>query len=251
MIRQTAGKQYHSNDPIPAIPFQLAIVMLDPTLQKKLFEFYPVLSKIDKDLLSQTLSKAQTVSLTSGTIVFEELQPCNAFPFILSGELRVFKQALNGRELSLYAVSPGDACVVSAGCLLGDEPYNAVGQVKEEVTLVMMPTEEFEKLLGIRSFREYIFSLFSKRVLELMQLVNEVAFEKLDRRLATFLLKKESPIRMSHQELADELGTVREIITRLLKNFADDRLIAIGREQISILDSSRLKQVLENDFPSA
>lgn len=224
--------------------------MLAPDQQKRLFEFYPILDRLDKDLLTQTLSKTQTVSLKSGSIVFEELQPCNTFPFVLSGELRVFKRALNGRELSLYTVSPGDACVVSAGCLLGDEPYNAVGQVKEEVTLVMMPTDQFEKLLGVRSFREYIFSLFSKRVLELMQLVNEVAFEKLDKRLAAFLLKKGNLIRMSHQEMADELGTVREIITRLLKNFADDSLIAISREQIKILDERRLKQVLENDSPS-
>ncbi len=223
--------------------------MLDPNQQKKLFEFYPALSKIDKDLLSQTLTKAQIISFKAGTTVFEELQPCNAFPFVLSGELRVFKQALNGRELSLYTVTPGDACVVSAGCLLGDEPYNAVGQVKEEVTLVMMPTETFEGLLGVRSFREYIFSLFSKRVLELMQLVNEVAFEKLDRRLAAFLLKKGTPIRMSHQEMADELGTVREIITRLLKNLADNGSIAISREQVNILDENRLKQFLENNSP--
>ena len=83
----------------------------------------------------------------------------------------------------------------------------------------MVPSDKFEKLLGIKVFREYIFSLFSKRVLDLMELVNEVAFCRLDKRLASLLLNRGVKIFASHQELADELGSVREMISRLLKNF--------------------------------
>ena len=109
----------------------------------------------------------------------------------------------------------------------------------------MMASDAFENLMGSGIFREYIFSLFSKRVLELMQLVEEVAFKKLDQRLAALLLQRGGTVRMSHQELADELGTVREMITRVLKSFSDSGLIRLRRGQIDLLDQSALKQILE------
>jgi CRP/FNR family transcriptional regulator len=172
-----------------------------------------VLSEVDQELLTHVLSNAKLVTLKSGTVIFEELQPCNAFPFILSGNIRVYKQSVNGRELSLYSVT--------AGCLLGDKPYNASGLAKIDSMLVMMTANDFENLLSSKVFREFIFSLFSKRISELMQLVEEVAFQRLDRRLASLLLRRGRYIKMSHQELADELGTVREMITRVLKSFSD------------------------------
>ena len=220
--------------------------MLDEKQIEKLFRIYPVLSEINRDLLAAALSKSRLVAFEAGTRIFEELQPCNAFPFILSGKIRVYKQAVNGRELSLYSVTPGDACVVTAGCLLGDEPYNASGVVKTDSTLVMMASDDFEDLLSSRVFRGYIFSLFSRRILELMRLVEEVAFQKLDRRLASLLLQRGRFLNVSHQELADELGTVREMISRVLKSFSDTGLIALGRERIEILDESALRRVLES-----
>jgi len=218
--------------------------MVDEKQIKKLFDLYPVLSRVDRDLLTHTLSNAKLIKLKAGTLIFEELQPCNAFPFILSGNIRVYKQSVNGRELSLYNVTSGDACVVTAGCLLGDEPYNACGLVKSDSVLVMMSASNFESLLSSRVFREFIFSLFSKRISELMQLVEEVAFQRLDIRLASLLLRRGRYIKMSHQELTDELGTVREMITRVLKSFSDSGLIALGRERIEILDEPALQNIL-------
>jgi CRP/FNR family transcriptional regulator, anaerobic regulatory protein len=213
---------------------------------KQLFNLYPVLSGVDQELLTRVLSDAKLVTLKAGTVIFNELQPCNAFPFILSGNIRVYKHSVNGRELSLYNVAPGDACVVTAGCLLVDEPYNASGLAQMDSVLVMMTANDFENLLSLRVFREFIFSLFSKRISELMQLVEEVAFQKLDSRLASLLLRRGRHIKVSHQELADELGTVREMITRVLKSFSDSGLIALGRERIDILDESALKDILKS-----
>lgn len=130
------------------------------------------------------LRNATLISLKSGAVVFEELQSCAAFPFVLSGNLRVVKRSENGREIALYDVAPGDACVVSSACLLGSKPYNAVGLVQSDCELLMLPADDFDHLLSIKVFREFIFSLFSKRVLDLMMLVDEVAFRKLDQRHA-------------------------------------------------------------------
>ena len=164
--------------------------MLNKQQLEILYVQYPALLEIEPSFLSEAFSSAKWIDIKAGTFIFDELQHCQSFPFILSGDIRVYKQSASGRELSLYNVKAGDACVVTAECLLGNKPYNATGRAQSDSVLVMMPADAFENLLGVRVFREYIFSLFSKRILELMQLVEEVAFHKLDKRLAALLLSR-------------------------------------------------------------
>ena len=107
----------------------------------------------------------------------------------------------------------------------------------------MLPTASFNTLLGNHeAFRSYVFHLFSDRLTDLMQLVSAVAFQKLDQRLANLLVSKPSPIHTTHQALADELGSAREIVSRLLKGFAEQGWVKLGREQIDITDAAALKR---------
>lgn len=212
-------------------------------LKERLIKLYPVLEKLDAEKVDKILGNLQSVKLEPGTRVFQELQSCSAFPFILSGKIRVFKHSVNGRELSLYDFTPGEVCVVTAGCLLGNDPYNASAVVVDEAELQMMPGDDFEQLLSIRAFREFIFTLFSKRIQELLLLVEGVAFQKLDQRLAALLVAGGKNIRMSHQDLADQLGTVREMISRLLKSFEDSGLVKLGRGRITVIDAEGLKNI--------
>jgi CRP/FNR family transcriptional regulator, anaerobic regulatory protein len=210
---------------------------------RRLLELYPALGTVPDPELRHALAQLRYLQLRAGAVVFEELQSCAAFPFVTAGSLRVVKRSENGREISLYEVMPGDACVVSSACLLGNRPYNAVGVVQADCELAMMPAEAFNQLLSIRVFREFIFSLFSKRVIELLQLIDAVAFQKLDQRLARLLLKRAPMLETSHQQLADELGTVREMITRTLSSFAERELIRLQRGSIHIVDRSGLELV--------
>lgn len=210
------------------------------------FECYPVLALIPKDQVEKALKDVKRVRLKAGAIVFEELQSCNAYPFVLSGNVRVVKRSETGREISLYNVTPGDACVVSSACLLGKKPYNALGVVQTDCELLMMPASDFDLLLSIKVFREFIFSLFSRRVLDLMLLIDEVAFRKLDQRLARLLISKGTSVEMSHQHLADELGTVREMITRILSGFADRHWVRLNRGSIEIVDRQELERISVN-----
>ncbi len=100
----------------------------------------------------------------------------------------------------------------------------------------------FDEMLAEPAFRDFIFSLFSERMADLMQLVEEVAFHKLDQRLAALLLGKGRVVRASHQQLADELGSVREMVSRLLKRFEDQGLVRLGREQVEVLDPAGLRR---------
>ncbi len=209
---------------------------------KTILELYPALADIDPAVLSAALSQTQTMQVPAGTVLFDERQPCMGFPFILSGAIRVVKTAANGRSLPLYRVLPGETCIVTSSCLLGHSDYNARGESEGETTLIFLPRKPFEQLLSHIAFRDFIFHLFSERIVELMQLIEEVAFRKLDQRLASLLLGKGRLLRATHQQLADELGSVREIVSRLLKSFAERGWVALGREQIEILDPAALRQ---------
>ena len=213
---------------------------------QRLFECYPVFALIPEDQVERALKDVRWVSLKTGAVVFEDLQSCNAYPFVLGGNVRVVKRSETGREIALYNVTPGDACIVSSACLLGNKPYNALGVVQSDCELLMMPANDFDHLLSIKVFREFIFSLFSRRVLDLMLLIGEVAFRKLDQRLARLLISKGTSVEMSHQDLADELGTVREMITRILSGFADRQWVRLNRGSIEIVDRQELERISVN-----
>lgn len=204
---------------------------------------YPVLGMLPAALLGRIVEALQTLSVPAGTVVFDEHQPCRGFPFVLAGAIRVAKLSGSGRELPLYRVLAGESCILSSSCLLGHADYNARGVAEGPTTLALLPRPLFEEMLAEPVFRNFIFALFSERMAELMQLVEEVAFRKLDQRLAALLLGKGRLVHATHQQLADELGSVREMVSRLLKGFAEQGLVKLGREQIEVLDAAGLRKV--------
>jgi CRP/FNR family transcriptional regulator len=217
--------------------------MLDHATQTELLQHYPMLQGLQPSQLQEMWAGAALLQLPAGTVLFDENQPCQGFPLLLSGSIRVIKAAANGRELQLYRVSRGESCILTSSCLLGHAHYHARGIAEEDVALVVLPAPEFKQLIALHEpFRDYVFSLFSERLTDLLQLVSAVAFQKLDQRLAALLVAKASPLHITHQALADELGSVREIVSRLLKNFADQGWVRLGREHIEVADMAALKE---------
>ncbi len=208
-----------------------------------LIALYPILATLTARTRQRLQARAQFLELPAGTTVFDERQACRGFPFVISGSIRVVKAAPNGRELPLYRVTPGETCIISSACLLGQAPYNARGVTEADTTLLVVPNEDFQALLGEQAFRDFVFQLFSERIADLMQLIEEVAFRKLDQRLAALLLGRGQRLHTTHQQLADELGSVREIVSRLLKGLAEQGLVALSREQIEILDPAGLRRL--------
>jgi CRP/FNR family transcriptional regulator len=218
--------------------------MIDPTIQELVLRTYPMLRELPADTLSELLAQATYMKVPAGAMMFDENQPCMGFPLLLSGSARVIKAAPNGRELHLYYVLPGEACILTSSCLLGKANYQARGLVQEDLELVVLPPATFKLLFSrLEPFREYVFSRFSERMHDLLQLVSAVTFQKLDQRLAGALAAKASPIRTTHQALADELGSLRELVSRLLKHFADQGWVRLGREQIDLVDVPALRRL--------
>jgi CRP/FNR family transcriptional regulator len=215
--------------------------MLDNHTQTRLLRQYPMLCELPTAELSELLTTASVIHLQAGAVVFDENQPCQGFPLLLSGCIRVIKPSANGRELQLYRVVAGESCILTTSCLLGHAHYHARGIAELDTEMAMLSPALFEKLLSLhKPFRDYTFSLFSERLSDLMQLVSAIAFQKLDQRLAVLLANKPNSLHTTHQALADELGTAREIVSRLLKNFAEQGWIHLGREHIEIVDAAAL-----------
>ncbi|MFV8825518.1 Crp/Fnr family transcriptional regulator [Thauera sp. WH-2] len=214
------------------------------TDEERLEERYPVLSALPADARRRLLQGAHWMRIPAGTMLFDDHQACEGFPFVVDGSVRVSKCAPSGRELPLYRVGAGETCIISSSCLLGHEAYNARGMTEADTLMMLLPKPVFDEMMIERPFRDFVFHLFAERIADLMQLIEEVAFRKLDQRLAALLLGKGRLLRVTHQQLADELGSVREIVSRLLKSFAEQGLVRLGREQVEIVDPAGLRRLV-------
>lgn len=210
----------------------------------------PLLQSLPSAVLDR-LAAQPVIDLPSGTQVFEKSADCAGFPILLSGMVRVYKHLANGRRIELYRVTPSEPCILSLGCLLGDSRYPASGITHGPTRMIVMPPMVFSQCLAEHAgFRTAIFRALGDRLVNTMELVEEIATLRLDVRLAGALLAHGGTgldpdgalqISMTHQELADELGTVREMISRLLDDFAQQGMVVLGRGRIRIVDPARLK----------
>ena len=204
---------------------------------------FPALAALPPDLERDVQAQLQPVAVMPGTTVFDVGRACQALPLILEGRIKVSKRAENGREIRLYNVNPGELCIVTVGCLLGGAPYSATGVAETPVRALALPRPLFMRLVHEHPpFRAWVFQLFTERITGLMQLVEEVAFRKLDQRLSAWLVEHAPRVELSHQAIADELGSVREIISRLLRQFEEQGWVKLGRERIEVLDIPGLRR---------
>lgn len=208
-----------------------------------LLERYPALADVPLDRLRADLENVVEVVAPARSTLFHELQPCGGFPLVIDGVVRVARGSPDGRELELYRVHAGEICVVSTGCLLGSTPMSAHGIALTDTRLLLVERPTLLAWTAFPAVRLFLLGLMAGRMAELMGLIEAVAFRRLDQRLARSLLGHGRVIRCTHQHLADELGTAREMVSRLLKRFEEQGLLRLGREQIELLDLEQLRSI--------
>ena len=213
-------------------------------MKEKLLERFPFFAALPAARLERLLAEAQLVRAPRGTLLFDARQPCRGFPLVLEGEVRVAKSSRGGREIVLYRVGPGQGCLLSGGCLLGDTDYSARAVAEEDVTLLSLPPALFQELmLGFEPFRRFVFGMYGERLAEVMELVEEVAFRRLDARLAQLLVSRGPVLEATQQQLADELGSVREIVSRLLRQFEERGWVKLSRNRVTVRDARALAEL--------
>lgn len=205
---------------------------------------FPALAHASPDTLVRIVERGIHRKAAAGTVLFDARTPCAGFPLVLSGTVKVLQRYPNGRELPLYRVRPGESCLLSGSCLLGHTDYTATGIAETDVDLLIVRPDEFSALIaGDEAFRNHVFSLFGERLAALMTLVEAIAYQKLDQRLAALLVARGDVVRATHQSLADELGSVREIVSRLLRSFEDRGWVILSRESVEIVDRPALEHL--------
>jgi len=203
---------------------------------------YPALSQV-QPTVAELAPGVAPMQVPAGMVLFTENSPCQGFPLVLDGEIKVSRSSGDGRSLELYRVVPGELCLVSSACLFRTQPLSAHGITTKASTLLLIPPGIFTRWLETPAFRNEVLGMFAERMADLTCLVDAVAFHKLDRRLAAALLGRGPQLAVTHQALADELGTVREIVTRLLRRFEREGWVTLGREQIQIVHGAALREL--------
>ncbi len=214
----------------------------------------PAISQLADADINAIFNQAQLIHLPAKTTVFHQGDACHNYLIVISGSVRVFTRAENGREIVLYRLYNGDSCVLTTSCLFGNTRYPAEGIAETELRALAIPTAVFNQ--GIQqsdSFRKLVFSSFTTHVHLLITLVEEVAFGKLDIRLARHLIElyhrlgdKNNTLAITHQTLATELGTAREVISRQLKELEQKAVIQLQRGSIKIVDMAALNRLAGN-----
>lgn len=217
--------------------------MKGETLQR-LRALYPALETLPAADTDAVLAHdSPLIEVPAQTLLFTEGTPCAGFPMLLRGSVRVARGSPGGRQLELYRVTPGELCVVSTSCLFGRQLLSAHGQSTEATELVLLSPAGFERWCAHEPFRRFVFGVFADRLADLMALAEAVAFQRLDQRLAGTLLGHGATVHATHQSLADELGTVREIVSRLLSRFERAGWVRLARERIEVLDATALREL--------
>ncbi|SDH73811.1 Crp/Fnr family transcriptional regulator [Roseospirillum parvum] len=216
----------------------------------RLIAGFPSLQGIDAAARHRLETAGTLVRLPAGSRLFGMGSPCQGYLMVLAGSVRVQKVGESGREIVLYRVEAGQTCVLTTACLLTGADYDAEGIAETEIEGVMLSDGTFQALLaGSAPFRACVFGAFAARLSDLLELVEDVAFGRLDVRLAQALTRglaeaaAASSLKTTHQDLASELGTAREVISRQLKEFERRGWVALGRGRIELLDPAALRRL--------
>ena len=205
---------------------------------------FPELAGLGDAERRRLVERAHRVDLPAGAVVFTPGAPCGAYILVLDGSVRVQMIADTGREIVLYRVRRGESCVLTTAALVGEEAYAAEGVVEAPTIAVTVPRPVFEELLaGSDVFRRFVFAGFGRRVAEILGTMQAAVFHRIDARLARLLLAAATPIGATHQQIAGELGTAREVVSRHLKAFERRGLVRLGRGAIEIADRSGLDRL--------
>jgi CRP/FNR family transcriptional regulator, anaerobic regulatory protein len=205
----------------------------------------PILARADAGLLSEFQRAATFMRIPAGHDVFVEGDRVDAIALLISGMVRVYKIGETGREITLYRFGNGESCILTANAILSQQNFPAVATVEKAAEAIMIPAGTFRD--WVRRFdlwREFVFELLSQRLASVMAIVEEVAFRRMDARLAGFLADRtrtSNPIHITHQEIAAELGSSREVISRILEDLSAEGILRPTRGAIEVLDPQALQ----------
>ena len=223
--------------------------MLTPDQILMLDKLFPVLAQLPEKARDVLFSAGQIVDLPEEQMLMQQRQQCQFIPFVINGVLRIYKLSPNGREMTLYRTRRGETCLASIACQLSGDEFPALAQVEETAELFMVPASIYHEILDKQlAWKDFLINSMYSHLTETMQTLEAVAFDRTDNRLGQWLLDqskgKVSTIRYTHEAIAVELGTAREVVSRLLGELKGQGAVQLGRGRIEVLNPAILRQLL-------
>lgn len=217
--------------------------------RQDILDQFPCYHEAGPRLKDAMATAGSVVTLQEGTYFVHEGGTLEGVAMVGAGRLRVFKSSATGREITLYEVRKGELCLLNILAMLTGAPSPATARVEEPVTALLVPNETFRSWIGTEaSLRNFVFGVIASGVVDVMNLVEEIAFKKLDLRLAEYLCQniftrpgEARELKATHEAIATDLGSAREVISRLLKEFERQGALNLGRGRISVADTGVLR----------
>ncbi len=207
----------------------------------------PFLADRSAPLTQAFISQATLLRLPVNATIFSTGDACSAFAVLAAGTVRVFTIGETGREITLYRFSRGESCILTASCILSTQEFPAIAVVEAPAAAFSVGSTVFQSWIDTyRPWRTYVFQLLAQRLSSVMSVIDEVAFRRMDVRIAEFLLRQftvANPVlHLTHQQIAAELGTSREVVSRILADFAASELVHLGRGSLTLRKRDGLVQ---------
>jgi len=198
---------------------------------------------LEKKLIEEIISEGKVMNFKEGDIIMDYGKRVKFMPLILSGSVRVMRRDEEDREILLYYLSSNESCAMAYACCMEDKKSEVKAIAEENVEIIAIPHEKLDEwLVKYPSWKSYIFNSFTQRFNELLKSLESIAFHKLDERLIKYLKKKvklsgKTSIPLSHNQIAEEMGTSRVVISRLLKQLENEKKLVLYRNEIKLLSS--------------
>lgn len=209
----------------------------------------PNVDLLEEELKIEFSRNSILKKVPKGEIIAFEGDECHYLPFVLEGIIRIYKLAESGREITLYRLGKGESCILTASCLMSKKSFPATACSETDIQILLIPSEVFRNWVSkYQYWNTYLYSLLSERLAEVIMMIEEVAFKRMDIRLAEYLLgnvDKTDHMIITHKTIASELGSSREVVSRLLKNFEQENWIKLFRNKIKLTDKNKLSQLIK------
>ncbi len=221
-------------------------------LIRRLYELYPKLSEDESAEWIEILDRAQIMSASVDTALATVGSNCTNFMLLLDGTVRVYQDTEDGREMTLYRIEPGDVCLMSLNSLIHDRPFRANAKSETGISMILFSADDFHRAMKVSdAFRLLILSSLVDTVCTMVHAVYDAAFEPLDMRLACLLGRLferagSDVLDITHQELSQELGTTREVVSRLLKKLERQQCVVLKRGKILVGENKSMPGLNED-----
>ncbi|MCI2106671.1 MAG: Crp/Fnr family transcriptional regulator [Intestinimonas sp.] len=213
---------------------------------EELQEYFPFWNNLTAEQQNKLRGTAQKRHFAKGTMIHSGSDDCIGLLLVIRGQIRVYSLSNEGKELTLYRLFERDMCLFSASCILPSIQFDVMVSAEQDTTVFLVPAHLYKQLMeGSAAVANYTNELMATHFSDVMWLMDQILNKKLDSRLAAFLLEEseltsEPSLALTHEQIASHLGSIREVVTRMLKYFENEGLVKLGRKKITLINTEKL-----------